>query len=327
MNEVLKLDCAREATAPRAVRAAPAKWLAADITDQDWKVIAGEEHLKEIDEMAVCVANGDPITNKPVHCLRAMQLMADILREGVGFAVFDRLPVDQYPTDVLVAIYQYLGDTMGRRVEQKFNGQMLYHVHDSGQQFQYGVRGSHTSVELNFHTDNAFGQMVPDAVGLFCVAAAKSGGISRFCSLYAVHERLEQQYPDALARLYEPMLFDRQKEHGENEPPVTWAPFFSWRGDRLFARANPSLVRKGYEVAGQSMDAQLTAALKAVDKVSTSEDLWYEAALEPGQVQYLNNHEIGHYRSEFVDHKDPAKRRSLYRLWHRTDGTVNYHGV
>jgi alpha-ketoglutarate-dependent taurine dioxygenase len=169
--------------------------------------------------------------------------------------------------------------------------------------------------------------MVPDAVGLFCVAAAKSGGVSRFCSLYAVHQRLEQQYPEALTRLYQPMLYDRQKEHGAHEPPVTWAPFFSWRGDRLFARANPSLVRKGYEVAGQAMDPELYDALDAVDSVSASEDLWYEAALEPGQIQYLNNHEIGHYRSEFVDHDDLAKRRSLYRLWHRADGTTKYHGV
>jgi alpha-ketoglutarate-dependent taurine dioxygenase len=327
MNDIHHLDCSTEQTAPRAVSSTPGKWLAADITDTDWKVVADDAHLKEIDAMAAALTSGEPIVDKPVHCLAAMQRMREILSTGVGFAVFDRLPVEQYPTEVLISIYEYLGEAMGRRVEQKFNGQMLYHVHDSGKQFQYGVRGSHTSIELNFHTDNAFGQMVPDAVGLFCVSAAKSGGISRFCSLYAVHERLEQQYPNELNRLYEPMFFDRQKEHDEQEPPVTWAPFFSWRGDRLFARANPSLVRKGYEVANQPMDTQLHEALAAVDAVSTNEDLWFEAALEPGQIQYLNNHEIGHYRSEFVDHEDPAKRRSLYRLWHRTEGTVRYHGV
>jgi len=330
MSAVHQLDCSDEVTAPRAVSARPGKWLAADITDQDWKIIAGDEHLKEIDAMASALADGDPLdglASPPVHCLAAMQQMQRILNTGVGFAVFDRLPVERYPTDVLVSIYQFLSNTMGRRVEQKFDGQMLYHVHDSGKPFQYGVRGSHTSVELNFHTDNAFGQMVPDAVGLFCVAAAKSGGISRFCSLYAVHERLEQQFPQALTRLYQPMLFDRQKEHARDEPPVTSAPFFSWRGDRLFARANPSLVRAGYQVAGLAMDTSLANALAAVDTVSTSEDLWYEAALEPGQIQYLNNHEIGHYRSEFVDHDEPHMRRSLYRLWHRADGNATYHGV
>ena len=84
---------------------------------------------------------------------------------------------------------------------------------------------SHTSVELNFHTDNAFARMVPDYVGLFCRHPAKSGGVSRFCSLYSVHQRMLEQYPDELARLYQPVLFDRQKEHREGAAPVCLAPY------------------------------------------------------------------------------------------------------
>ncbi len=330
MSEVARLDCTNEVSAPRSALSRPdnaGNWLAADISERDWKIVAGDAHLTEIDEMARRFSNGDGVVTEPVHCIDAMRRIGLALTRGVGFAVFDRLPIGEYPTEVLVSIYQYLGDRIGRRVEQKFNGQMLYHVHDSGKQFQYGVRGSHTNVELNFHTDNAFGQMVPDAVGLFCVAAAKSGGVSRFCSLYAVHERLEKQFPQELKRLYQPMLFDRQKEHGEHEPPVTLAPYFSWHEDRLYARANASLVRQGYKVAGEKMDTSLVAALHAVDEVTTAQDLWYEAGLEPGQIQYLNNHEIGHYRSEFVDYEAAEKKRSLYRLWHRSAGSVSYHGV
>lgn len=330
MSAIARLDCSDEVSQFRSVSSQPenaGNWLAADLSEQDWKIIAGDAHLAEIDEMASRIGNGDALVSEPGHCIGAMRQIATILNHGVGFAVFDCLPIGRYSTEVLVSIYQLLGDTIGRRVEQKFNGQMLYHVHDSGKQYQYGVRGSHTNVELNFHTDNAFGRMVPDAVGLFCVASAKSGGVSRFCSLYAVHERLEKRYPKELQRLYQPMLFDRQKEHGDDEAPVTLAPYFSWQKDRLFARANASLVRQGYEVAGEQMDAALLAALQAVDEVTTAQDLWYEAGLEPGQIQYLNNHEIGHYRSEFIDHEETEKKRSLYRLWHRDVGSVSYHGV
>ena len=58
-------------------------------------------------------------------------------------------------------------------------------------------------------------------------------------------------------------------------------------------RANSSLVRKGYQVHGSEMDAGLVDALRAVDDVTSSADLWIEAQLERGQVQYLNTHELG----------------------------------
>ena len=231
------------------------------------------------------------------------------------------------PLDTLVDIYWVLGQNIGRPVAQKWDGQMIYEVRDTGQAFGYGVRGSYTSIELNFHTDNAFARVVPDYVGLFCRQTAKSGGVSRFCSLYTVHQRLRERYPAALDRLYQPMYYDRQKEHFEGDAPVCWAPFFSWRDERLFARANPQLVRKGYEVAQRPMETELADALDAIDEISSAEDLWYEAPLEPGQIQYLNNHEIGHYRSAFEDYDEPARKRHLYRLWHRESGSTCYDGI
>ena len=110
------------------------------------------------------------------------------------------------------------------------------------------------------------------------------------------------------------MLFDRQNEHREGAEPVCLAPYFSWRGDRLFARANSSLVRKGYELSGETMDDTLCEALDAIDEICTSEDLWFESPLQRGQIQYLNNHEVGHYRSEFEDFAEPEYKRHLLPL-------------
>jgi alpha-ketoglutarate-dependent taurine dioxygenase len=253
--------------------------------------------------------------------------MKSILDDGVGFAVLDRLPVEEFPIDVMVEVFWVLGQMIGRPVAQKWNGQMIYDVRDTGQKYRYGVRGSHTRVELVFHTDNAFALRVPDYVGLFCRNPAASGGLSRFCSLYTVHQRLMDCDRASLERLYRPMYFDRQKEHAEGAPRVCWAPFFSWRGDRMHARANTSLVRKGYQVAGEEMDDELWAALARIDAVCADDTLWFEAPLERGQIQYLNNHEVGHYRSAFTDHQDPGKRRHLYRLWHRQEGTASYDGL
>ncbi|MBX2824906.1 MAG: TauD/TfdA family dioxygenase, partial [Gammaproteobacteria bacterium] len=202
----------------------------------------------------------------------------------------------------------------------------IYDVQDKGTAWGYGIRGSHTNIELVFHTDNAFAQCVPDYVGLLCRQPALSGGISRFCSLYTVHERVRQQSEQALQRLYQPMFFDRQKEHAPGAPPLTWAPWFSWKRERLHTRANTQLVRKGYQLAGTPMDGELQDALTILDSVCEDPAIWFEAPLQRGQMQYLNNHETGHYRSEFTDHEVPEHKRHLVRLWHRNQGSTAYDG-
>ncbi len=327
------LDCSNEVSALREPPPDRRAWLAADIADSDWRVKLTDAAAAEIAALAQYIEDNplqllqrrlDDV--RAPDCLVLMNEMKNILDDGVGFAVLDRLPMDDYAIETLVEVYWLLGQAIGRPVAQKWNGQMIYDVSDTGQEYSYGVRGSHTSVELNFHTDNAFARMVPDYVGLFCRQPAKSGGVSRFCSLYSVHERLRAQHPQLLARLYQPMLFDRQKEHRDGAAPVCLAPYFSWRNNRLFARANASLIRKGYEVAGKVPDPQLAEALDAIDEVCAAEDLWYEAPLERGQIQYLNNHEVGHYRSAFTDYAEPELKRHLYRLWHREAGSSSYDG-
>jgi alpha-ketoglutarate-dependent taurine dioxygenase len=328
-----RLDCSSEVTPLRQPASDRLCWLAADIGRDDFVLELSATVRDEIDRLAEFIeANPLPVLYRRVDdfdlpaCRQLMTSMKSILDDGVGFAVLDRLPMDAYPLDTLLQVYWLLGQLVGRPVAQKWNGQMIYDVRDTGAAYAYGTRGSYTSVELVFHTDNAFARMVPDYVGLFCRNPARKGGVSRFCSLYSVHQRMLEQHPDELQRLYRPMLFDRQQEHREGAAPVCYAPYFSWRNERLFARANSSLVRKGYEVAGESMDAELAAALDAIDEVCAAAELWYEAPLERGQVQYLNNHEVGHYRSAFEDYDDPERKRHLFRLWHREAGSPSYDG-
>ena len=330
---VAYLDCSNEVSVLRHPPNERLVWLADDIGPGDYLITITDTALIEIDKLAVFFSdNPIPLLQRKLDefelpaCRDLMAQMKSKLDHGVGFAVLDRLPMDDYPLEIMLEIYWVLGQCVGRPVAQKWNGQMIYDVADTGADYAYGTRGSYTSVELNFHTDNAFARMVPDYVGLFCRHPAKSGGVSRLCSLYSVHQRLFEQYPEQLARLYRPMLFDRQKEHREGAEPVCLAPYFSWRNNRLFARANASLIRKGYEVAGVVMDQALSTALDAIDEVCAASDLWYETSLQRGQIQYLNNHEVGHYRSAFEDYDEPERKRHLYRLWHREAGSTSYDG-
>ena len=308
-------------------------WLASDLSSDDWTVPLDDGALGELRTM-VAAMQSQPLPTLLRHpqqfdvpaLTRAYHAAKEICDNGVGFAVIDRLPMDEFALSEMVDVYWTLGQLMAPNVAQKWDGTMIYDVTDTGKTYGYGVRGSATNVELVFHTDNAFAVKVPDYVGLLCRYPAKKGGLSRFCSLYTVHERMETRYPAELRRLYQPMHFDRQAEHADGAAKTSFAPFFTWANGKLKCRANSSLVRKGYQVHGGEMDSALVDALGAVDDVTSSADLWIEAPLERGQVQYLNNHELGHYRSEFEDSDDPATKRHLYRLWHRSDGGINYDG-
>lgn len=308
-------------------------WLARDLAVQEWVIEIDRSALVEIDQMIVSMkANPLPLLLRTAdnfeipHLRRLYALAKEKLDHGIGFVVLDKMPIDDHDIEDIIACYWVLGQLLSPTVAQKWDGTMIYDVTDTKQAYRYGVRGSATNVELVFHTDNAFGRRVPDYVGLLCKYPAVSGGLSRFCSLYSVHHRLQQDHPDALHRLYQPMYFDRQAEHEEGAPKTSFAPFFTWHQGRLRCRANSSLIRKGYDVAGESMDDALKDAIGILDDVTSASDLWIEAPMERGQVQYLNNHELGHYRSQFVDSDDLSKKRHLYRLWHRSEGDRTYDG-
>ena len=174
-------------------------WLADDLKPEMWQVHLSDVAVDEIITVA------EHIKENPMQQLQReeqtlpwptvrthVKQLRKMLDDGPGFAVLLGLPVDRIDEpggdtpleNALVEIYWLLGQNIAPTVAQKWNGEMIYSVCDTGTAYGYGVRGSKTSVELVFHVDNAFGRAVPDYVGLLCKQPAKEGGLSRFCSLY-----------------------------------------------------------------------------------------------------------------------------------------------
>ena len=141
-----------------------------------------------------------------------------------------------------------------------------------------------------------------------------------------LHRRMAAAHPRLLARLHRPLLWDRQAEHVPGAPKVARAPMFAEAGGGLCARINVSLVRKGYRVAGEEIDTAAAEALDALEAIAAEPELWIEQELKRGQIQYLNNRDVVHYRSAFTDDGDPALDRYLVRTWHRDWGAPDYDG-
>ena len=308
-------------------------WTADDIDPQGCIIHVSDKVLGEFRDMARVIATNPLPTVLRVpdqfeipNILELMKAVRDRLDSPPGVAVIDRLPLDDMTLEQAIDIFWTIGQKIGRNVAQKWDGTMVYHVRDTGAEYRYGIRGSYTKVELLFHNDNAFGIALPHYVGLMCVRPSAEGGLSRFCSLYSIHNQMLKRYPAQLERLYRAVLWDRQAEHADGEPIAVLAPVFRYQDNRLWTRANPSLIKKGYEVAGREMDSETADAVHALKEVSEQTALWFELPVERGHLQYINNIDIAHYRSEIVDDPDPSKKRHLVRSWHRDGGRVSYDG-
>jgi hypothetical protein len=121
--------------------------------------------------------------------------MAEIDR-GRGFVLIRGLPVERYSEAECERISYGLGLHMGRPVSQNTDGDLLGHVRDTGEDPNArGVRLYKTRVEQDFHTDGA------DVIGLLCLKAAKSGGISRIVSSVTIFNEILRREPELVPTL------------------------------------------------------------------------------------------------------------------------------
>jgi len=307
-------------------------WRREEISPRDWLVSLSQPCIEELDVVARRVRR-DPlpaILLSPdqfslAACAEVMAQVREKLRAGIGLAVLDRVPVERYASEENQALAWLLGSLLGRLVAQKWNGTMLYDVRDTGQALEYGVRRSVTNLDLTFHTDGPWLDLPPEIVGLYCINPAAEGGVSRFVSLCSVHNELRHRHRDLLPRLYRPFPWDRQAEHTPDDTKTARCPIFHYDGQTLLARFNEKLITSGANLAGDPLDGEGQEALEAMRTVVDSPELWVEFTVERGQVQYINNRQFAHSRTNFKDALEPHLKRHMIRLWTREEGRRTFH--
>ncbi len=263
------------------------------------------------------------------QCAALMRRIRAILETGLRFAVLDRLPVEAMSKDEAKALYWLLCSLLSRPVAQKLvDGTMIYDVHDTGAVASAGsgIRPDKTNIEITLHNDNTYNPVPPSFMALLCLRVAQSGGLSRVVSFHALHNRLRERSQNALARLYEPFWFDRQREHLPGESAVHAAPVFTYDGTALTTRLTLFQMRNGYVMRGEPMDDAGRAAVEAIEAALDEPGLCATFTMVPGQIQFLNNLAVGHSRTAFVDHAEPDARRHIVRIWMRDHGHRGYRG-
>ena len=309
----------------------PSVWTGADLErDNRWRFTLSPAMVEEIDHAVTAVARRGldweamrredfplPLT-QPL-----LAAMAEELENGTGAAKLSGLPVERYDDTNLRRLWYGLGLNLGTPVSQSHAGLRMKVIRDEGA--DTGLRhgqfvnpdgsiflGSYSravsSALLRFHTDRT------DVVGLLCAGQAAEGGLSKVASSPAVHNEILRRRPDLLELLYQPYPRSRLGEEKGGENLHYLLPIFGLRDGKFTSHYSRTFIEAAEKMPG--VPRLSTAQWEAIDLLhEVAEALCYRMRLEPGDVQFLNNHVIYHARDSFAD--DPARAlvRRLYRLW------------
>ncbi|HEX3864831.1 MAG TPA: TauD/TfdA family dioxygenase [Stellaceae bacterium] len=241
---------------------------------------------------------------------RDLASLGDELHFGRGFLLLRGLPRERWSLDDTARIYYGLGSHIGRPAPQSYLGELLGHVIDVSD-IETDARGYHKGGSQRMHTDNC------DIVSLACVRSAKEGGISRFVSAAAVHNRLLDERPDLLETLYGDYVFRRMERDAEygNGDLVKQVVIFSRETGQLTCNVSGSYPHRAVKAGDAVMNPRQIEALEEMKRVSMAPDLTLDMTIAEGDIQFLNNRTILHGRTGYEDWPDMTRRRHLMRLW------------
>jgi hypothetical protein len=253
-------------------------------------------------------------------------LFADIreeLENGSGMLKLKGLPVARYAPEDLRRVWFGIGSHVGTPVFQNRRGELMRDIRDEGMEagrrygevkkedggtFLSSYARTLTSGQLRFHTDRC------DVVALLCVRQASKGGLSRLASSAEVHNEMLRRRPDLAETLYGEVYRSRFGEEADAPKEVYKLPVFGQAGGKFTSHFSLTYIEAAEMAPGVP---KLTARQReAIDLLlALAAELSFEMTLEPGDMQFLNNHVIYHARTAFEDDAASGRDRLLMRLW------------
>ncbi len=296
-----------------------AAWRGAELADsQEWRVRLEPSQVDELDAaLAAARATGKPMgelgaADFPLPSLGALvDAWRAELDSGRGFVVVSGVPVERWSQSDAEIAFWCMGLHLGRPGAQNPQGDLLGHVTDTGDDASDPfVRLYRTASNIAYHCDAA------DVVGLLCLRAARSGGLSRIVSSVSVYNELLARRPDLALRLYQPFLLDVRNEDASGALRYLPIPPCVFSGDRLRTFYHSDYFRSVQRHEDvPPFSAEERELLDLYESIAQSGGLYLDMQLAPGDIQWLSNHTILHARTSYEDHPEPERRRHLLRLW------------
>ena len=246
----------------------------------------------------------------PALAPRLHYLLDEVLN-GRGFVLIRALPMQRWTQRQAAIAFLGIGVHLGNLRMQNADGHLLGHVRDLGLSSQDpNTRIYQTRERQTFHTDSC------DVVGLLCLRAAKSGGLSSLVSSTTIFNEMRRRRPDLLKVLLEPIETDRRGEIPLGSKSYFSIPVFNHDEGLVSAIYQRQYIESARRFAGVApLSAVQIEALDLFDELANDPDLNLMMELEPGDIQLVHNHTILHDRTAFEDFPEPERKRHLLRLW------------
>lgn len=233
------------------------------------------------------------------------------LLHGHGIEVLRGLPVSGYSPAFAATVFCGIGAHLGSARSQNAAGHILGHVRDIGASSRDpNTRIYQTAERQTFHTDSA------DVVGLLCIREAMQGGRSLLVSAETIYNRMREQRPDLLEKLFDPIPTDRRGEIPEGAKPWMEIPPLSWYAGRLTVFYQRQYIDSAQRFEGaMRLTPAHVEALDLFDALANDPQLHFGMQLQAGDMQFVYNHSQLHDRTAFVDWPEADRKRHLLRLW------------
>lgn len=309
-------------------------WKSGDISADDWTVKVNAAAARELEDAVALIRRQvlpvhmlDPRDFEFDACSAMMAEARRLIDDGHGFAIIDRLALDNWTEEEGRAMYWLLARAFSKVVAQNAYGEIFREIRDEGvPSYMPGVDGALTQSGLNFHQDNSGNRNMPNYTGLMTLHTPKEGGMSQYCTLYSLYNAMLEDAPVQLERLFEPFYHDRLNIQSPGEAAVLRAPALRYDGERLTGRYSTTKIPAGYNRAGEEMDNLSRDSLATAMSVIRDRKLAAEYMLERGQIVFINNGEGLHHREPYTDGETVEDTRHLVRLWFRNEGRPFFDG-
>jgi hypothetical protein len=235
----------------------------------------------------------------------------DEVLTGRGFVLIRALPVQQWTNREAAIAFLGVGLHLGALRMQNAAGHLLGHVRDLGRSsLDPNARIYQTRERQTHHTDSC------DVVGLLCLRAAKSGGLSNLVASTTIFNEMRRRRPDLLKVLLNPIETDRRGEIPEGAKPFFSIPVFNHHAGLISAIYQRQYIESARRFPEVPPLSQLQIeALDMLDELANDPVLNLTMELQPGDIQLVHNHTILHDRTAFEDWPEPERKRHLLRLW------------
>ncbi|HEV8429800.1 MAG TPA: TauD/TfdA family dioxygenase [Pyrinomonadaceae bacterium] len=235
----------------------------------------------------------------------------DEVLNGRGFVLIRRLPIERWTRRQAAIAFLIIGAQLGNLRMQNAEGDLLGHVRDLGRSSDDpNTRIYQTRERQTFHTDSC------DVVGLLCLQAAKSGGLSSLVSSTTIFNEMRRRRPDLLRVLMEPIETDRRGEVPAGGKPYFNIPVFNYHEGLVSTIYQRQYIESARRFPGVAPLTPLQIeALDLFDELANEPKLNLMMELQPGDIQLVHNHTILHDRTAFEDYPEPERKRHLLRLW------------